>query len=78
MNFSVDPEFVNPLGGNYRLRNTGPNVSPLINAGSNGLIGPDIVDIDKDFNFVEPLPRAITPAIPRILTVVDIGAYERN
>jgi len=83
-NLSVDPLFVNPASGNFRLR--GPTMilpwSPCLDVGSDTLIGPDFLDIDDDGSFAL-LPwdfdhRARQLDVPSVggSDTVDMGAYE--
>jgi hypothetical protein len=58
--------------GDLRLR---PG-SPCINRGDNALLPPDVLDLDGDGDFDEPIPFDLG-GLPRVfLEIVDMGAYE--
>jgi len=74
-NITVDPMFVNLLGGNLHLL-TG---SPCIDVASNANLPADDMDLDNDGNSTEAIPldldgnvRIFNITVP----VVDMGAYE--
>ena len=54
---SADPQFFNPVGGNFDL-STG---SPCIDAASDVLLPPDLADVNRNGNTSEPLPQDIDP-----------------
>lgn len=71
-NVDVDPQFVDALGGNYRLS----AASPLINAASPSVYFGDEADLDGDGVTSEPLPLDLDDA-PRVVGGrPDMGAYE--
>jgi dockerin type I repeat protein len=67
----IDPKFVDPPGGNFRLL---PE-SPAIDSGNATLLPADIFDLDGDGDLIEPVPfdkvgnRRINSTAP------DMGAY---
>ncbi len=68
----VDPLFIDPDGGDYRLQPS----SPAINGGDNSLLPADTYDLDGDGDVAEPLPVDLD-CNPRVLgECVNIGAYE--
>jgi hypothetical protein len=68
----VDPQFANPAGGDYR-----PVIaSPAVDAGDDGALPPDAVDLDGDGDAAEPLPIDLDGASRSIGNAVDLGAYE--
>lgn len=69
-NISVDPQFIDPTNGNYRLLAT----SPSVGAGDNALVPADSVDADSDGDFGEDHPDLDLG--DRIIGTVDQGAYE--
>ena len=87
-NIDLDPLFVSPAGGDYRL-SAG---SPCIDAGDNTAVPADTVDLDGDGDTAESIPLDLA-GIPRFVddlgttdtgvpgngypnAVVDMGAYE--
>lgn len=75
---NLDPLFVDPNSGDYRLL---PD-SPCIDAGKNTAVPADTTDLDGDGNTTEPIPWDLD-GNPRIvdgnndgIPVVDMGAYE--
>ena len=64
-NVSVDPQFVDAIGGNYRLQAT----SPVIDAGDNS--APNLPAVDLDGN-----PRIAFGSATNCSDTVDLGAYE--
>jgi len=78
-NVDVDPKFIDPGSGDYRL----DRCSPLIDAGDNDLVSLDLTDLDEDGHTTDQLvPWALGPIgmnTDRILAaVVDMGAYEHE
>ena len=80
-NISEDPLFVdsNGLDGipgteddNLRLLSG----SPCIDAGSNGALPPDTVDLDGDGDSTEPIPIDLDGHARILCGMVDMGAYE--
>ncbi len=82
-NIDIDPVFVDPMTGDYRLQVT----SPCLDAGDNTLVPADDHDVDRDADLLEPTPElnrgpriqnAIATAGPFgcNAAVVDMGAYE--
>lgn len=81
-NIADDPQFAKRgtrgiegewIDGDYRLQAT----SPAIDAGSDRLLPPDLLDLDEDADTAEPLPVDLDNE-PRIEgTQVDMGAYEQ-
>ncbi|MBN2562344.1 MAG: right-handed parallel beta-helix repeat-containing protein [Phycisphaerae bacterium] len=84
-NISVDPHFVNPDEGDYRLLAD----SPCIDAASNDLVPADELDLDEDGDREEPIPFDLR-GNPRFVDcpwmpdtgqgaapIVDMGAYEK-
>jgi hypothetical protein len=77
-NIFVNPQFINPAAGDFRLVPLPPGQSPCINAGNNSLIPIDIADLDGDLNTTEPTPLDLA-GNPRVIGgIVDMGAYEAN
>jgi hypothetical protein len=84
-NLALDPLFENPLSGDYRL---GPG-SPCIDAGDNGKLAAEHLDIDGDGDMLEPVPLDLLNISRRIddpnavdtgagsAPVTDMGALER-
>ncbi len=78
-NADSDPRFVNAAMGDYRLR----TVSPCVDAGSDGDVPADVVDLNSDMNFDELTPLDLDDK-PRFFDAdgggaavrVDMGAYE--
>ncbi|MHC4129024.1 MAG: right-handed parallel beta-helix repeat-containing protein [Planctomycetota bacterium] len=71
-NINADPLFVQAGVGDVRLSFG----SPCVNAGDNGALPPDDLDLDGDGNTSEPIPIDLD-ANDRIQGgVVDMGAYE--
>jgi len=77
-NINVDPCFVNPVEGNYRLLSD----SPCIDAGNNYSVPPDYANLDGDGNTVEPTLFDLD-GLERFIDgdcndsdIVDMGAYE--
>ncbi|MDJ0502017.1 MAG: cadherin domain-containing protein, partial [Nostocales cyanobacterium LE14-WE4] len=69
---NIDPLFVDAINDDLRIQSG----SPAINAGSNGSLPADTLDLDKDGNTTEAIPFDIARN-PRINgTTVDIGAFE--
>ena len=71
-NLNRDPQFKDPENGDLR---PGP-CSPVIDAGSNDLLPPDLIDLDKDFDLTEPIGLDLDGANRIFQSVVDLGAYE--
>ncbi len=82
-NLDADPRFYDPAGGDWRLL---PH-SPALDAGHNGWLPPDTMDLDADGDTAEPLPldligrpRRQDAPVPDTgigtAPVVDMGAYE--
>jgi len=73
-NLMLDPLFLDPAAGNYRLA----GCSPMIEAGLNSAIPLDLIDIDADTVIDEQIEIDLD-ANPRIFNAaVDLGAYEWN
>lgn len=66
-----EPYFTDILTGDYRLANN----SPLINKGDNTLLPIDTYDINNNNNTSESWPFDLD-GLPRINSVIDLGAYE--
>lgn len=85
-NLSVDPLFVDPPNGNFRLSSIMPGTpfSPCIDFGSDALIGTDFLDIEGNGVFgAEPLPldKDLKPRLVDFPSIngsnaADMGAYE--
>ncbi len=71
-NIALDPVFVDPAGGNYRL---GPG-SPCIDLGSNPALPSDVADLDGDLQVNEPTPLDLDLRPRTVNDTVDAGAYE--
>lgn len=82
-NITADPLFRDPDAGDYTLLNG----SPALDSGWNGLLPPDVVDLDRDFDVTEFLPvdmrfrsRVLDAGVPDTGAgdgaVIDMGAYE--
>ncbi len=77
-NIFVDPHFVNPAAGDYRL---GQLCSKCIDRADNNAAPPDDHDIDHDTNVLEKTPDLdildrMTDGLQDGTAVVDMGAYE--
>jgi hypothetical protein len=72
-NIDVDPDFVNPSAGNFRL---GSCYSLCVNAGDNGSAPADSEDVNENSNTSEKIDLDKGPRI--LSTTVDMGAYERG
>lgn len=70
--FDIDPEFVDPANGDYRLLGS----SDLIDLGSNALIAADTADLDGDGNTAEDVPFDLDGGPRARNSSVDIGAFE--
>ncbi len=86
-NLDMDPQFVDPAGGDLRLA----ALSPGIDAGSNGVVPADVADLDDDGDTIESTPldldgnqrfvdapnqdSGVPDDIP-FRGIVDLGAYE--
>lgn len=74
-NLAVDPRFVDPIAGDYRLRSD----SPCIDAGNNTVVEiGDSLDIDASPRFADVLsvPDNGVPSAAFPRAVIDIGPYE--
>jgi hypothetical protein len=69
---SVDPEFLSPANGDFRV-DCG---SPVIDNGSTAALPPDVADLDGDGDSSEALPLDASGATRVTNGVVDIGAHE--
>jgi len=71
-NIDLDPAFIDPDTGNYRLQQD----SPCVDAGSNEALPSDWADLDGDGDLSEPVPYDLDdhPRVARF--TVDMGAYE--
>ena len=95
VSFSGDPLFNDPDGPDNTLGTADDDYtlapfSPAIDAGINGLLPPDVLDIDDDGDTTETLPldlagnprRVNDPDVPNSGAgagpIVDIGAFERQ
>jgi len=78
--FALDPQFVNPIAGDF----TPKACSPVVEAGDDTALPQDLEDLDRDGTTAEPLPidLANNPRqfdVPAVgLNLVDIGAYENQ
>lgn len=71
----ADPLFCGAVSGNYRLRKTGTQTSPAIDAGKLSLTPVDDWDVDHDSNTTEYTPDP--DFRPRVVAGgVDLGSYE--
>ncbi len=71
-NVEVNPIFTNPSTGNLR-----PVAgSPVVDAGYDGYVPPDTLDLDGDGNTTEPLPYDLDHGLRIFGPGVDMGAYE--
>ncbi len=83
-NIDANPQFLDPSNGDYRLLTQ----SPCIDAGNNGAVPPDTLDLDGDSVTTEPIPFDLG-GYPRFRDdagtpdtghgtppIVDMGAYE--
>jgi len=82
-NLSADPQFVSPgvrsiegewIDGDYRLQNT----SPAIDAGNDGALPADVLDLDADGNVTEQLPWDLDDKARVQGERVNLGAYEQG
>lgn len=72
-NINVDPQFVDPVAGNLRLKGS----SPCIDAGDNSAVPLGITtDLDGNRRFVDIATAPDTGVGPA--PIVDMGAYERQ
>lgn len=80
-NISSDPQFVSPgvrsiegewIDGDYRLT----TASLAVDAGNNGILPADVLDLDEDADVAEPLPLDLDGEARVQGTRVDMGAYE--
>jgi len=71
-NIDVDPLFADVPSGDDHLS---PG-SLCINAGSNGLLSPDLMDLDGDGDTDEPVPIDLDGHARVLCPLVEIGAYE--
>ncbi len=78
-NIDADPQFVNPLLGNYRLADG----SPCVDSGLNAAVALDEADLDSDLLTGETVPydldgeaRMMSVGGCSGLVTVDMGAYE--
>lgn len=77
-NIDLDPRFVDPFGGDFRLKPT----SPCVDAGNDLDIPPDVADLDDDGDTGELTPYDLDNR-PRqfdadvgTMSMVDMGAFE--
>jgi hypothetical protein len=71
-NTTIDPRFVDPTIGDYRIVSN----SPCLDRGNAAALPPDLDDLDLDGNTSEPIPFDIEEH-PRIMYgLVDVGAFE--
>ncbi len=68
----LDPRFVDPDNGDFRLL---PG-SPCIDAGDNALLPPDELDLDNDGDTAEPIPFDLHGNHRVAFGRVDMGAFE--
>ncbi len=74
-NIDADPNFVDSVGGNFRLLPSAPPNTP-VDTGDNAQLPADDYDLDWDGDFLETIPLDLGGA-PRIQGgTVDMGAYE--
>lgn len=71
-NLDLNPQFVDPSGGDLHL---GP-CSPLIDTGDNAALSPDHQDLDGDGNTAEAIPVDLDGMDRIFQGTVDLGAYE--
>lgn len=64
-NVSVDPEFVDPIGGNFHLQAT----SPVLDAGNNSAPLLPVLDLDNN-------PRVAFGSATACSDTIDLGVYE--
>jgi len=73
-NIHADPLFVNPAAADYRLDDS--PASPCLDTGDNGVLPPDVADLNWNTNTVEPLPYDLARGFRVSNGAVDMGAYE--
>ncbi len=73
----VNPLFVDPDNGNYRLQDT-PTLSPCIDTGDDALLPADDNDLDDDGDKTEALPVDLDGNTRSVNGTVDMGAYEKQ
>jgi hypothetical protein len=73
-NIDADPLFGDAETGDFQISVT----SPCKDVGSQGLLPPDVADLDWDNNVSETIPKDLARKTRIFDTAVDMGAYEEH
>ena len=72
-NLDLDPMFIDPASGHYRLGSG----TPAADLGNSGAVPADVFDVDQDGDTAEPTPD-LDLATRIVNAAVDIGAFESD